>query len=45
VALSPHAIRQFAGRHRVDEDTAAAELFDLPDDADAPGKHRRCDVI
>jgi hypothetical protein len=42
VALSPHAIRQFAGRHRVDEDTAADEL-DLLDDAAARGKFHRYD--
>ncbi|MDA8324018.1 MAG: hypothetical protein M0030_29990 [Actinomycetota bacterium] len=41
VTLSPHAVRQFAGRHRVDEDTAADELFDLLDDAAARGKRFR----
>jgi hypothetical protein len=45
VALSPHAIRQFAGQHRVDEDTAAGELFGLLDDAAARGKHHRYDMI
>ncbi|MHB1433461.1 MAG: hypothetical protein ACYCVZ_15265 [Streptosporangiaceae bacterium] len=41
VVLSPHAVRQFAGRHRVDEDTAADELFDLLDDAAARGMRFR----
>lgn len=43
VVLSPHAIRQFAGRHRVDEDAATDELFELLDDATARGKHLRDD--
>lgn len=38
VELSPEAVRQFAGRHRVTEDDAADELFALLDDAAARGK-------
>lgn len=39
--LSPHAVRQFVGRHRVDEDHAVDELFDLLDDAAIRGKQYR----
>jgi hypothetical protein len=41
VGLAPHVIRQFAGRHRVSEDDAAEELFDLLDHAVERGKHIR----
>lgn len=41
VGLSPHAVRQFAGRHRVDEDQAEEELFDLLDAAATRGRHTR----
>lgn len=41
VVLSPRAVRQFAGRHGVDEDSAVGELFDLLDDAATRGKHHR----
>lgn len=40
VDVDPDAVRQFTGRHRVDEDTAARELLGLLDDA-ARGMHHR----
>ena len=41
VGLSPRAVRQFAGRHRIDEDQAEEELFDVPDDAAVRGRQER----
>jgi hypothetical protein len=41
VELSARAVRQFTGRHRVDEDQAEDELFDLLDDAADRGKQER----
>lgn len=43
VVLSPHVVRQFAGRHRVTEDQSEEELFGLLDDAAARGKGYRRD--
>jgi hypothetical protein len=43
VALAPHAVRQFAGRHRVSEDESVEELFALLDDAAARGRQHRID--
>lgn len=43
VELSPYAVRTFTGRHRVDEDQAEEELFDLLDDAAIRGRQRRAD--
>jgi hypothetical protein len=45
VTISPHAVRQFAGRHRVDEDEATDEIFHLLDDAAARGKRYRRETL